>query len=252
MATTFSGRLLALGTLVTALVACGDVGGPSLRDNEGLLVLSVSGRPPSGGPTTAETITLGSDVLVLNKVELVLREIELERVGGEDGCAAGQNSGEDDECEEVELGPFLVDLPLDGTLTRRLQVAVEAGTYEEVEFEVHKPDNGDAADLAFVAAHPEFAGVSIRVQGTFNGAPFVFTTDLDVEQEMELSPPLVVTAGASAELTLSVDVRTWFLNAAGTGLVNPATALKGQPNEGIVKENIKQSIDAECEDDGDD
>ena len=253
MSVSGSARSGALAVLVMTLAGCSDVNGPSPGGGEGLLVLSVAGRTPGAGPAAApETITLGGDVLVLEQVELVLREIELERVGEDDSCRGGENEGDDDACEEVELGPLLIDLPLGGGTMRRLQVAVEAGAYEEVEFEVHKPDDDEAKDLAFLAAHPDFDHVSIRVRGTFNGVPFVFVTDLNAEQEIDLSPPLMVAAGASAELTLIVDVRTWFLAAGGSRLVNPLTALKGQPNEGLVKENIKRSIDAECEDDGDD
>ena len=36
-----------------------------------------------------------------------------------------------------------------------------------------------------------------------------------------------------------------------TGLVDPATANKGGANEGIVKENIKQSVEAFEDDDSD-
>jgi hypothetical protein len=49
-----------------------------------------------------------------------------------------------------------------------------------------------------------------------------------------------------------MDVRSWFQDASRTRLVNPLSALKGQPNEGLVKENIKRSIDAECDDHLDD
>lgn len=230
-----------------ALTACTDSSGPSLRPGEGRLTLSVTGRAPAGSPQAApETVELGSDVLVLQRVELVLKEIELSRVGDDDLC-----NGADD-CEEVEVGPMLIDLPLGGGTLRRLQIPVAAGTYDEIEFDIHTPDDDDAADRDFLAAHPDLKKVSIRVRGTFNGTPFVYVTDLSVEQEADLSPPLVVGDGASAELTLIVDVRGWFLDSSRSRLVNPLSALKGQPNEGLVKENIKRSIDAEGDDDLDD
>ena len=48
-------------------------------------------------------------------------------------------------------------------------------------------------------------------------------------------------------------VSTWFFDGNGN-LFDPATALKGQPNENLAKDNIKSSIDVfEDEDmDGDD
>jgi len=111
---------------------------------------------------------------------------------------------------------------------------------------LHKPeDNGlDPADAAFLAAHPDFAAISIRATGTWNGSPFTFTSDLNADQEMQLDPPLVVTAaGANVDVTLKVDVATWFADGSG-GLVDPATAGKGGQNENLVRDNIERSFDA--------
>jgi len=229
--------------------ACSDSSGPSLRAGEGRVALLVTGRGPSAGAIAApETIGLGGDVLVVQQVEIVVRKIELEGVGG-DACEdSNSDANNDDDCEEVELGPLLIDLPLGGGTARRLLVAIAAGSYDEIELEVHKL-GGDAADRDLLALHPTLNGVSIRVRGTFNGVEFVYVTDLDVEQEIQLSPPLVVVAGATAEITLMVDVRDWFLNATRTGLINPTTALNGQPNEGLVNENIHRSFEAECDND---
>jgi hypothetical protein len=64
-------------------------------------------------------------------------------------------------------------------------------------------------------------------------------------------PPLVVGEGATANLTMRVDISTWFLNVGGTALVDPDTANKGGQNEGVVKNNIEQSIEAFHDDDRD-
>ena len=79
----------------------------------------------------------------------------------------------------------------------------------------------------------------------------MFTSDLDAEQEIELQPPLTVSAGTGTNVTLRVDVATWFLNAGGKALVDPASANKGQPNEGVVKDRIEASIDAFRDEDHD-
>jgi hypothetical protein len=113
------------------------------------------------------------------------------------------------------------------------------------------------ADDAFIAANPLFDGVSIRVTGFYRAAgatertAFTYTTDLSQEQEIELSPPLDVTADGLANVTIRIDVSTWFLNAAGTGIVDPATAAPGGANESLVEGNIEQSIDAFHDDDSD-
>lgn len=226
---------IALGGLLVSVVAC-DAGGPSGTAD---VALHLGTPPASAASAVPETFTLGGDVLVFSKVELVLKKIELERVD-EDDCLGA------DDCEELEVGPLVLELPLGGGTQRKLLVNVDAGVFDEVEFEIHKPED-DAADDAFLASRPDLRRVSIRAEGTYNGNPFVWITDLNAEQELDLSPPLTVGGGAPAELTLLVDIGTWFRNGSGTGLVDPITALKGQLNEGLVKENVKRSFHAECD-----
>ena len=131
-----------------------------------------------------------------------------------------------------------------------LAIDAAAGTYRELEFKVHTPGD-DSQDGSFLSQHPEFTGVSIRAEGQWNGSPFVYVTDLSAEQEVALVPPLTIAADGNTDLTLKVDLQAWFLNGGRTAFVNPATANKGQPNEGVVKENIKRSFDAFEDDDHD-
>src|SRR5690349_19292853 len=123
--------------------------------------------------------------------------------------ASGITASEGGECgeqdEEIEAGPFLVGLPLGGT-ARMFTEDVPAGTFDALEFEIHKVSDGDAADQTFLVAHPDFAGISLRVQGTFNGANFTFTRDVDVEKELTFDPPVVVQAGVPASLTVQLDL----------------------------------------------
>jgi hypothetical protein len=202
----------------------------------------------SAGDSTI--LTLGNDSIIIRSVEMVLREIELKR---NDVAQCPDSLHESDACEEFETGPVLVSLPLGNTTEASVSITVLPGTYDELEFKIHKPSASD--DAAFLAAHPDFEGVSIRVQGSYsaggNRSDFVFTTDLDKEQERFLSPPLVVSDGTNVNVTIRVDVSTWFLNVGGTALVDPATANKGGPNEGLVKNNIEQSIEALHDDDRD-
>jgi hypothetical protein len=187
----------------------------------------------------SDTTVIGTDTLVLTKVELVLRQLELKRANATD-CQAGGEDG--DSCETFETGPVLVDLPLTPGAQQAFAADIPAGTYAEVEFEVRKPDDGDPSDQVFLQAHPEFTGVSIRITGAFDGTPFVHTTELDVEQELHLSPNLVVAEGETTNLTIFVSVANWYV--VGGVLVDPATANQGQPNQSAVNNNIKESFRA--------
>jgi hypothetical protein len=207
--------------------------------------------PPALTPSPALfalEITDGTNTLVITEAEVVVREIEFDRQQ-DDHC--DDVTGDDDLCEKFTVGPMLISLPVDGGVARQLTVEVDTGTYDELEFDIHKPDDDTAADLAFLQEHPDFDDVSIRLRGTFNGEDFTFTTDLNEDQEIALSPPLVVTEDTGPiNVTLTIDLSVWFRTSAGT-LIDPRTALDGQPNENLVEDNIGGSIEGFRDDDED-
>ena len=189
----------------------------------------------------------GANTLEITSVQVVLREIELERVEVADCDVEPEPAG----CEDFETGPRLIDLPLDGTTSTSISVAVSAGTYDEVEFDVHKVSSSDGN---FLAENPTMEGKSIVVTGTWNGVEYTYYTDLNEEQELALVPNLVIGEDAPpTNVTLRFDVSTWFVDGAGN-LFDPAMALQGGQYENTAKDNIRASIEAfEDEDrDGDD
>jgi len=253
---------ITLAALLPLAAACSDDAstspmGPGSGGGEtGSVTLSLAVAAPAAASALLASPALfdivlndGASELVMTRVAMVLREIELERQFDDD--CDDHVSGSDDDCEEFSTGPMILELPLDGSVDQVLSISgVPADTYDEVEFEIHKPEDDSAEDIAFLQANPDFRRVSIRVEGTFDGAPFVYTTDLNEEQEHALVPPLVVTDGsAPVNVTLSVDVGGWFL--VGGTLVDPRSANEGGPNESAVEDNIERSIDLFEDDDRD-
>jgi hypothetical protein len=266
-------KLTALAAAGALLAACGGDSNSDGGNGPGttpVVSFNLAARPAGAAAarlaSVAEpyTVTDGSgNTLTFEKVELVLREIELKRADRDVACGEDDSNSDDDgnddssddssadDCEELEFGPVLLDLPLGGGAAQAFTVEIAAGTYDKLEFEIHKPeDDGDANDAAFLAAHPDFRDVSIRVSGTWNGTPFTYVTDLGEEQEQALVPPLSIATATATELTLFVDVNTWFRTGAGT-LVNPASANEGGTNESLVENNIENSIDVFEDDDRD-
>ena len=203
----------------------------------------------------------GDNTLVVTSVELVFDEIELELAGLAGGCAddssgdgssgPGSGSGSDD-CAEIESGPQLVNLPLGGEGTPTLAtipVPIPTGTYSELELKLRPLNPRSGEDRAFIAAHPDLAGVSARVRGTWDGTPFEYATSLDEEIELDFSPPLEV-AESGVNITVNLDVLSWFRNADGT-LIDPRTAVSGQPNASVVSANIGTSLAVFQDDDHD-
>lgn len=233
---------------VAVLTACSD-SGPSSAGRQVALHLATQPSAPALRAAAAvagtEVIGRGNDTIVVTQVQMVLRRIELERVGGTvcDSLIA------DDDCEELRAGPVLLDLPLGTGAARSFTVAIDTGSYGKIKFEIHKPESAD--DAGFIALNPTFDGVSIRVSGTYNGVAFSYASDLDVEQEHAFVPPVSVTETAGANLTLFVDLGAWFENSAADGLIDPVTANKGGAAEGEVKSNIEASLNAFEDDDHD-
>jgi hypothetical protein len=291
-------RLLALLASVGALASCSDGAGPTLRPQVTFNVGTRSAAASTGlAALASDPITDDAgNTLILDKVEVVLRDIRFKRVesdacqddddddtgggggtgtaaptvrnmgggggdegdgehGDDDGDDDGENGdGHDDGCESFNAGPFLLDLPLGAGVERVFSVAIDPGTFDKLKFKIHTPteNSADQRDIDFLLAHPEFAGVSIRATGTFNGAPFAtFTSDVTARQKILLDPPIVVEgATTNVDVTIRVDIATWFRGEDGN-LVNPETALAGGVNEQLVEHNIKGSFRAFRDDDHD-
>lgn len=249
----------ALAVVTLSLGACSDGTGPTGSSQSVTLNVATSPLTAAAAP---ESLTVGGHALVLTKVEVVLREIRLKRVGEDDTPCSGDSSGsqapaatssdgkgddDDDACEYFSTGPLLLDLPLGGAPAKVVTVDVDSGAYRRAEFRIHKPEG--SGDAAFLAANPTFDKISVRVTGTYDGAPFTFETDVNAKQKVSLDPPLEVGLTGPTDLTLMVDVKTWFVRQGA--LVNPVQALRGKPLYGLVADNIRNSFrlfeDKDCD-----
>ena len=250
----FSLLLLAAAALV--LVGCDSPGGVS-PDSPSRVSLAFS--PASAGTLGAKSISVGDDqgaTLTFDRVEIILSEIEFERDDDAECPDGREDDGSDDACEEIERGPILVDLPLDGQDPSVLiDTEISAGTWEEVEFEIDALDRDDDDEAAFLRETGFPEEVSIRATGTYTPAgetpvAFTYLTDLDAEKEIEFDPPLTVRDGETASVTFSVDIGTWFRGEDGR-LLNPNDANDDGPAEDEVEDNIEASFDGFEDDDHD-
>lgn len=233
--------------LGAALAACSN----GTTDPSGTGTLHFQLATTGTGATTSAadapaSITRGADVIVVTSVQLVARKIKLERADGTcptaDLSDGGEGDEEDaDECPELKLGPLLLDPPLTAGAATSFSLDLPAGTYTELRLQIHKPTN-HTNDAAFLTANPGFAGVSMKVMGTFNGAPFTFTTSITSEVEIELAHPVVVVADGSTSLTLLLDVNGWFLSQGGAALLSPLALT--QQTRTQIEQNIRVSFRA--------
>lgn len=214
--------------LVSALIAAAGCGGSNS------ISLSVRAGAPLAATASKSALTL-SNGIVLSHVRIVVTKVELELARTPTASIA------DLEEHELKAGPFLIDLAGAGldsaTLATVASAGLPAGTYKEIKFKIHKlqsSESGVSADPALQAMAT--AGASIVVDGTIDGTTaFTFSTPMDVEQQLEGSFVL----GPTSNLTLNVDVTSWF-GGAGSARLDPRidSARSG------IESNIQHSFKA--------
>lgn len=223
-------RMFACLTLASTLVlACGDATGPADGGNVTVKFALTSAPSAALGVFAAAPTDLPLDgdngSLSIEEIWLVVDEFKLERVDGACEESAEAEEADDDECEEFELGPFFVSVPLEGEGIGEVSADVEAGTYEALKFETKAPDS-DAEVLEDIAGEgfddwP--AEASMVVVGTFTpteGEAVSFTAYFDaevkVERESPEDDPMVVEEGGDLSVTVFIDPAIWFANDDGT------------------------------------
>jgi hypothetical protein len=238
---------------VAILGACSDSSGPSNGGNSNLSIAVATLSSTAAGrlagahgiaPSFDRHVT-GVDSahsLVITRVAITLSRLHLATVDSA-GCAADDHpEGDDDRCRELKTGPLLVELPVDNSVISVLTLQLPAGTYRALEAKIGTVQTSDSGGAAFIAANPQFANASVRVEGTFDGTPFVYSGTPNASLELGFNPPITVGSTATT-LTVHVSIDRWFTNGSGN-LVNPATANVGGANESLVSDNVRRSFHA--------
>lgn len=245
----FTSALSALS--LAGLAACADSTGTAGSGPMSLSFSTVASASATASLASLSVSATTADPIVITKAQLVISKSELARIGA--SCVSATTTTTESECPDLKLGPMLIDLPLDASAKGVLAVTLPAGSYQQFEAKIDAVMNeteGDAAaSAAFLAANPQFRGVSVRVEGTYNGQPFVYTSAAEGELELTFNPPLVVD-GSAGNLTVHVDLSSWFKNTDGTTM-DPRTATAGTAAKETVDNNIKRSFDVFEDDDRD-
>ncbi|HEV2018149.1 MAG TPA: hypothetical protein VGQ98_07545 [Gemmatimonadaceae bacterium] len=244
--------IAALGVIVGC---ASDMTGSDRRLVQFSFTTHVAAAPGSSGPASDQTVDAAGN-LVLSRVQLVFRKLELDSDGAMDcvGDVQINDEADDDhgrneeECEAVSRDPIFVDMdiPDDGTLklTPMIPVPLAKGTFSQLEAKL-----GPAKDkfTDFNATHPELVGNSVRVQGKIkhNGelVDFDFHARVRAKLEMELDPPLIVDGITPTNATVSIDVSKWFLDSSGS-VIDPTTATPGSRALEQIENNIRRSFHA--------
>lgn len=229
--------LLSVLLAAAALAACDD--GTGIRGDTGEVTVQFAASPAATGAASLGTTAVaeagtvviagaGNDTLRITDLRVIVAELELE--GSEGACEV---AGDDDECPDFEAGATFVDLPLDGTPFEIATADIPFGSYSELEFEVEDieldDDEEDEQQLQALreqvrAAFPQWPEeASMVAVGEFKDGetgqvrPFTVFFEAEIEVEMDLNPPLVISeTGASRTLTVLLDPAMWFTNSDAT------------------------------------
>jgi hypothetical protein len=258
---TLAARALLLVPIV-AVAACSDAAGPpasSIISVAFRVAPATSGisaaRMLDGTPTTPTTV---SDSITLTKVQLVLSHIQLSQL--DSACVSADTTNDDNDdveergdCHEIKLPPMLVDLPLTPDAKVELSAPVPPGKYRNLHARLTAltPDSRQKGAADFLTANPDFAGTSVRIEGTYAGKPFTYVTNVRAEIFIPFRPPLDLTDTTKApSVTVAVDPSRWFKTENGT-TIDPTTVGLDQPNNRYIAANIRRSFRVFRDDDHD-
>lgn len=263
---------LAAGAIALALACSGS--------SKSALSVSARGAATAANPPAGTTSLVLDNGIVIQRVRVVVRKVEVdgpdtvgkgtcsdEQEDGHDASTSGTSGTTDtsgttgttaagtttaaesdgDRCEdELEFGPFLVDLSgaeLAGGVHFQFDVPVPAGTYEEIEFKVGPITAAKAGTDAGLKAMADL-GASLVVDGTVDGKPFSFVTPARLELERE--GVVAVSTSKGAAITFDVDATGWF-GGKDAARLDPTVAA----NADAILANIRASLRIVHDDDRD-
>jgi hypothetical protein len=254
--------ILHLAPVTLLLTACNSTAPlPSQRISLSATIGS-AGAPAASGPAMDVIVSGTNGKVRITSAQVVLSHIELASdaacttdanadaadandatdPAGQPGASEPDAENNDEHDCGVEVDPVLVNLPMDGTTKVILDALVPAGSYSGLRAKLEAVEGDDAGASAFLTAHPDFADVSVKVVGVFTDAggadhPFTFTSHVEAELAMNFASP--VTVGASTNnLTVDVDVGSWFKDAAGA-VIDPTSAANQETIEKAIRASLR-------------
>lgn len=219
--------LILLAITFTACSTSADTNTPQIRLNA-MVTTSAALQP--------KLISTALPDIQITEAKMLIREIEFESAVGEDSL-------------DFETGPLVLNLDLTGGLTEISVTDVRPGVYDEIEFDIHKPeDNEIPSDPDFRIGDGGNERFSVIIKGTVDNEPFLFRSTENFEIELEFDTNFIISDDADGmfDITLSAAINTWFVDGNGAAL-DP-----GNTNDWDEIENaIARSFDAFEDDDRD-
>jgi hypothetical protein len=228
-------RLLVAAAAIAVLGCSGsDATGTSGGRSLSLSFAPTSATSSAGNASFALIpVTTGGHTLDLTSVELNLSKIELhsdQHIETVTKCEKGQACN-------LPGSPLVVTLSPTTSIVTLTSVVVPTGTYREIEVKI----------------------ASVHFVGTFDGKPFDVNVNVNVDREIEFSPPVLIGDASDTQrnITIAVPLTSWLTNADGT-LIDPSKIVLPGTLRSFVERKIQSTLRAfrddnhNCRDDDND
>ncbi len=228
---------LLFAPVILLLAACESTAPhPMQRINLSATIGSAALRSSLSGPFadvivsgTGGTVRITSAQLQLSHIKLASGDVTCTDDDANEADDANEQAGtseteaddaDEAECPPVRVEPVQVDLPLDGTTKVILDALVPAGTYRGL--------------------HAKLEGV--KVVGVFTDAgatdhAFTFTSDVHAPIMLDFATPVTVDAHTT-NLTIDVDVGSWFKDATGA-VIDPTNSANQEAIEHAIRASLR-------------
>jgi hypothetical protein len=138
---------------------------------------------------------------------------------------------------DVKVGPFVVQLNLDGIVNTVAVGSVPPGIYNRVKFVIHKPEDFETPpDPDFKTGTSGNSRFSFIIKGTYNGNSFTYKSRKSMSQEITFPSPLNISNDTKVNVTFLVNMSDWFIK---NGVELDPT---NENNWNDIDKNIKESF----------
>lgn len=202
--------LASLSVLSLSLTACGE--GPAT------VRLSLSGfsdtvAPPAPGPSGLNTTDADGSAVTIESAYAYVRDIEFDLPEASEGCdIEGAELSAPVICENDKVvveGPFVFDLITGDSTPSLEEVTLPEGTYKRIDVRLEDADTADGLVLEDDAMNE----TSLLARGTVvvEGEILEFGLALKFNEDARFERPEgIEVSGNGGELSLHLDVATWF------------------------------------------
>lgn len=214
--------------LLTAFMTSCDTTGTN-APGEGIVKLQFK---TVSGNSSAKAVSSSHDSLLIEGTNGTLRIDDIQFIVEEFELEPSDANDDSTELEEFESKPFFVDLPLGEETLSLANSQIQAGFYEELEFNVENLDFEDEGEddeehrALADSIRTEFSDwpdkASMVVVGSFTRVdgdpqPFKVYFDAEIEIEREFNPPLEVTEDNIQQVvTVRINPIKWFERSDGS------------------------------------